>query len=115
MINIEKNIKELNVSVYQTPKNLAFQIKENLIDAQLINIVAGSVSASTATKVTEKLARLGYITYVDIRSDTSIIKNKRKIRLILTLKKTLNFERLYNENNQKRERLIEESKKYNNY
>ena len=66
---------------------------------------------SNYTQATEHLARLAYFKYVDVKSNTSIINHRRKKRLILIVKKTLNFDRLYRQNLDKRHKLIEESER----
>ena len=115
MNHLEKNIKEIFISRYQNVKNVAFLIKEMLFENEVINVISSTSAASISMKATENLSRLGYINYVDVNTNTSIINSRRKTRLIITVKKTFNYERLYRENLDKREKLIEENEQYYPY
>ena len=90
-------IKELIVDEYEHPKKVMYLAKELLISAEKLKLVASTNSSPIATRAAETLVRLGYVTFDNIRTATEI-QNGRKIKLYITLKKTENFKKVYDEN-----------------
>ena len=105
------DIKELYVSEYETGKKVMYLAKELLIANEKINITATTNSSATASRAAETLVRLGYVTFDNIQTLTEIRNDRRSIKLIITLKKTANFQKLYDENQQfKKEKEAEREK-----
>ena len=87
--------KEYKVSEYDHPPKVMYLVKEMLLNSEKINLVGFTNSSSVATRASEGLVRLGYVTYENIQTITDITNNRRSIRLIITLKKTKDFEKLF--------------------
>ena len=94
--------KEIRVSPNQNAKTISYLIKEFLLNAEKVDVVSGTAGAPISTRATENLVRLGYITYDNVVTDTSIINERRRTRLVLTVKKSKDFQKLYTENEEKR-------------
>ena len=94
--------KEYIVSEHDHPPKVMYYVKEILVSSDKINIIAFTNSSVVATKAAESLVRFGYVTYENIQTKTEIKNDRRSIRLIITLKKTSNFEKLYKENEKER-------------
>ena len=92
------DIKELHVTDYEPGKRIMYLAKELLIPNEKINIIATTKSSSVASRAAETLVRLGYVTFENIQTLTEIRNGRRAIKLIITLKKTSNFQKLYDEN-----------------
>ena len=72
--------------------------KELLLSNQKLNLVATTNSAAVASRAAQTLTRLGYVAFDGIQTLTEIKNGRRVIKLIITLKKTSNFQKLYEEN-----------------
>jgi hypothetical protein len=92
------DIKELRVGLDYSAKKVMYLAKELLLQNDLLDVVCGNGSAPTATRSCETLIRLNYVTYDLIRTETNIIEGNRRTRLVMRLKKTSEFQRLYDEN-----------------
>ena len=90
--------KELKVENFYHFKKVMYLAKELLLSTELLNLVSTTNSSSEATKAAEALVRLGYVTFENIQTLTEVKNDHRAIRLIITLKKTANFKKLYDEN-----------------
>jgi len=110
------DIKELRVGPGESTKRIMYLTKEFLLNNDTIDVVAGTSSAPSVTRSCEALARLNYVSYVDIRTETQVLNEKRKTRLVIRLKKTDQFAKLYEENEanrKKKEAQREEQKQAN--
>ena len=103
--------KEYKVSEYDHPPKVMYLVKEMLVNTDKINIVSFTNSSVVATRAAESLVRFGYVTYENIQTITDVTNNRRSIRLIITLKKTGNFEKLYKENEEERKKKEAEREK----
>ena len=90
--------KELKVENFYHFKKVMYLAKELLLSNELLNLVSTTNSSSESTKAAEALVRLGYVTFENIQTLTEVKNDHRIIRLIITLKKTANFKKLYDEN-----------------
>ena len=97
-------IKELKVAEYDQAKKVIYLSKELLLNAEKMNLIGTTNSANIATKAAETLVRLGYVTFDNIQTLTEVKNDRRSIRLIITLKKTSNFDKLYKENEEERKK-----------
>ncbi len=102
--------KELFVRREENAKRVMYLAKEFLLNNDHIDVVSGTSSANTAANACENLVRLNYVTYDDIRTETSINNDRRRTRLVIRLRKTPNFKTLYEENVANRKKLQEEQK-----
>lgn len=96
--------KELRVRGNDNTKRTMYLIKEFLLNNDSVNVVGGVAGSPIVTKATEALVRLKYVTYGDIKTETHIIEGRRITRIVVTLKKTNDFQRLYEENEQARKK-----------
>jgi hypothetical protein len=101
---MSQDIKELRVGPGESTKRIMYLAKEFLLNNETIDVVAGTSSASSVASSCEALVRLQYVTYVDIRTETNIVNDRRKTRLLIRLKKTNQFAKLYEENEANRKR-----------
>ena len=104
-------IKEYIVSEHDHPPKVMYYVKEILVSSDKINIIAFTNSSVVDTRAAESLVRFGYVTYENIQTKTEIKNDRRSIRLIITLKKTGNFEKLYKENEKERKEKQSEREK----
>ena len=111
---MSSDIKDLSVSDFDRPKKVVYLAKELLVSNDKINIIATTNSSPIATIASETLSRLGYVTLENIQTLTEIRNDRRIIRLIITLKKTANFKKLYDENQKlKKQKEMERQKEEN--
>ena len=99
--------KELFVRNEENSKRVMYLAKEFLLNADHIDVVSGTSSANTAARACENLVRLNYVTYDDIKTETTIANDRRRTRLVIRLRKTPNFNSLYEENVANRKKLQE--------
>ena len=104
-------IKELRVAQYDNPKKTMYLAKELLLTTDKINISGTTNSATIVARSAEGLVRFGYVTYDNVKTETIIENNKKRIKFIVTIKKTNEFDRLYKENEENRKKKEEERKK----
>lgn len=90
-------LKEVRVTHSDQPRRVMYTAKEFLISNPKINITAGSNSSGVAARAAESLRRLGYITYEDVKTLTIVEHGKKLFKLIITVQKTKDFEKLYNQ------------------
>lgn len=102
-----EDIKELRVEAGENAKRIMYLAKEFLLNHNTIDVVSGTNSAVVAARAVENLARLNYVTYEDIKTETNVVNNRRKTRLVIRLKKTKDFQKLYEENEANRKKLQE--------
>ena len=113
-------IKEIRVDYNDYYKKVMYMAREMLIWTERLNIISGlfwkkfwrtwNNSSGIASKAAETLARVGYVTYENIRTETIIENNKRKTQFIITIKKTKDFLKLYKENEEKKKKMEAEKK-----
>jgi hypothetical protein len=104
----DQDHKELRVAAGEDHKRIMYIVKEMLLNRETIDLVAGTAGAPTAIRAAETLARLHYITYADIRTETLIVNDRRRTRVLVTVKKTEQFKQLYEENEANRKKLQEQ-------
>jgi hypothetical protein len=91
-----------------------FHIKKILKERQELTIISGVSGSFVATRVCEDLARLNYVTFGNITTTTTLNNERRRINLNIVLLKTKDFDRLYEESEQKRQEIITEKDKFKN-
>lgn len=86
---------EIRVKQFQRNKNVIYIAKEKLLTNEKINIIASTNSAGIASRAAELLIHFGFCAYDNIRTETIIENHHRQTRMIITLKKTNEFNILY--------------------
>ena len=105
ILNLEK--KELRINSNENSKRVMFLVKEFLINNDYVDLVSGTGGAPVSIRASESLARLGYITYESVKTDTTLTNNRRRTKLIVRIRKTKDFKLLYDENEEIRKRTQE--------
>lgn len=110
---MSQETKELRVGPEENAKRVMYLAKEFLLNNDHIDIISGTSSASVVTRATEALARLNYIRYVNVRTETNVFNDKRRTRLVVRVQKTNEFAKLYQENEANRKKKEEEREQKN--
>lgn len=97
-------IKELRVGPNETSRRIMYLAKEFLLNNDVIDVTAGTISAGIASRAVEALVRLNYVTYQDVKTETAVVNDKRRTRLVIRLRKTSQFNSLYQENEANRKK-----------
>jgi len=111
---MSQDTKELRVGFKDNSKRIMYMVKELLNNCNTVDLVAGTGSASNVSRAAEALKRLNYVTYSSVRTETVVIEDSRKIRFVITLAKTADFKKLYDENEATRLKKQEERKALEN-
>jgi len=111
---MSQDIKELRVGFRDNSKRIMYLVKELLNTSNTVDLVAGTGSAGNASRAAEALRRLNYVTYSNVKTETIVVDESRKIRFVITLTKTADFKRLYDENEANRAKKQEERKAQEN-
>ena len=104
------DIKDLRVAHFENAPKIMYLAKEMLLSSEKINISSTTNSAAIGARAAENLVRFGYVTYENVKTETIIENNRKRIRFIITIKKTPQFEKLYKENEELRKKKEEEKK-----
>ena len=94
-------------------KKAMYEIKELLKNESEVTVFAGISASFDAIRTTENLQRLNYATLSNVTTATKVVDGRRKITVSISLKKTKDFDRLYEENEAKRKQYAEEKEKQN--
>lgn len=105
------SVKEFLVNPEDNSKRIMYLVKEILLAHDSVDIIASTASAHNAARAAETLHRLNYITYDNVRTDTSVVENRRRTKLVIGVRKTTQFKALYDENEAKRKQFQEEKEK----
>ena len=95
---------ELRISSYGSPQKAMYQIKEFLLQKETADISSGTSSSGTAARAIETLKRLGYITVQNVKTLTIVENNHRIIKLVFTVNKTDELQKLYKEHEEARKK-----------
>lgn len=101
----------VNVTYRRPAKWYMFVAKQVLKFKEQIDIKARPMAAAQVVRVAEALKRLGYITYVKYQTTTTIKEDRLQRFIIITVKKTANFDKLFKESEEARAKKIEERNK----
>ena len=129
-------IGELEVKEYDHVKRVMHLAKDLLLSQERLNLIAGTNSSPTATKAAENLyyrdaqvailtyditnsapvatvsaenlVRFGYVTIENIQTLTEVKNDRRFIKLIITIKKTSDFKKIYDANKEEVKKKQEE-------
>jgi hypothetical protein len=106
-----QDTKEVRVGPRDLTKRIMYLTKEFLLNNDSVDVVSGTGGANTLARAVEGLVRLNYVTYSNIRTETNIVNDRRRTRLVVTVKKSNQFQKLYEENEAKKKQYQEEKAK----
>ena len=104
-------IQEIKVEEYYHARKVMHLVKEHLLQNETVNLVSGTMTSPIASKAAESLVRFGYVTIENIRTLTEVKNERRNIKLIITLKKTSDFKKIYDENKEEIKKREQEREK----
>ena len=87
---MSSNIKDLRVTQFDNARKIMYLAKEMLLSSEKINISATTNSADIGARAAENLVRFGYVTYDDIKTETIIERERKRVRFVITIKKMKN-------------------------
>jgi hypothetical protein len=106
--NTEQSSNELKVSPIDNSKRVMYNAKILLSKNDTIELVAGTGGSPVAVRAAESLVRLGYVTYESIKTDTILSSTgRRRTKLSIKLKKTTDYLKLFEENEEIRKKTQE--------
>ena len=102
----------VTISDRRPTKWYMYIVKKVLKETGKVNIRARPLAVAHCIRVCEGLKKLGYIDYVNYHSDTLESVNHNLVRFFtVSVKKTKNFEKLFNEREEERKKLLEKDGK----
>ena len=104
-------LEYVNISFKRPVKWYMYVIKLVLQNRESFDIKARPLGASQAIRVVEALKRLGYISYVKYCTSTDVNDGKLERYIIINVKKTKDFQKLFDEREAERKRILESQKK----
>lgn len=110
---MSSELKDLRVGQYENSKRVMYLAKELLLTNASIEVYSGTNGAPVVSRACETLVRLKYATMADIRTETNVIEGSRRIKFVIKLTKTADFQKLYDENEVNRKLKQEEREKLN--
>lgn len=106
--NPDQSSNELKVSPIDNSKRVMYNAKILLSKNEEIELVAGTGGSPVAVRAAESLVRLGYVTYESIKTDTILsTTGRRRTKLSIKLKKTKDYIKLFEENEEIRRKTQE--------
>lgn len=97
----------VNLTFRRPAKWYMYVVKQVLQHKEQIDIRARPSAAAQVVRVAEALKRLGYITYVKYQTTTVINEGRLQRFIIVTVKKTPNFKKLFEEREAERAKKLE--------
>ena len=99
---------DLFVKQDDTHKRIFFLAKEALKEKAEVNVVANYKAAFNASRAANTLASIGYASLTNIQTVTEVFDGRRRIKVVISLKKSADFDKIYAENEEKRKQFIEQ-------
>ena len=104
-------LESVNLSFNRPAKWYMYVVKQALKSRETVDIKARPLGAAQVVRVAEALKRLGYITYDKYFTNT-VIENGRLQRFItVTVRKTKDFQKLYDAREEERKKMLESKEK----
>ena len=103
----------MNLTFNRTAKWYIYVVKQVLKTKEKVDIRARPSAAAQVVRVAEALKRLGYITYLKYQTTTVINQGKLQRFIVVSVKKTSNFQKLFDEREAERTKRLEEQGKLN--
>ena len=97
--------KVLFVRKEDNTKRVIYLVKELLKDGKELNVVSSHIGAEVVAKVCNALSSMNYITIANVETKTEVREGKRRLSLVIQVTKTKEFDKLYEENQQKRKEM----------
>ena len=104
-------LDKVNLSFNRPAKWYMYVVKQALKSKEQVDIRARPLGAAQVVRVAEALKRLGYITYVKYFTSTTIDKGRLQRFITVTVKKTKDFDKLYEAREAERKKLLEAQEK----
>ena len=101
----------INLTYRRPAKWYMYVAKQVLKTKPKIDIRARPMAAAQVVRVAEALRRLGYITYVSYKTTTTLVEGRLQRFLVVSVKKTENFDKLYDEAEAARAKRLEQEGK----
>ena len=102
-------LESVTLTFNRPAKWYMFVVKQVLKSRETCDIKARPSGAAQVVRVAEALKRLGYITYTKYTTTTVVSENNRLTRYItVSVKKTKDFQKLFDEREKEREKMIKE-------
>ena len=99
---------DLFVKQDDTHKRVFYLIKELIKDRSEINVVANYKAAFNASRAANTLVNIGYASFSDIQTLTEVFEGRRRVKIVIKLTKSPDFDKIYAENEEKRKKFIEQ-------
>ena len=106
-------VNQLGVGGMQSSKQVVYEVKQLLLKQDSLEVYSGTFGAQTVAQACEQLVRLKYVTVTDVRSETNIVEGTRRIKFVMRLQKTADFQKLFDENEANRKARQEERNRQN--
>jgi len=104
-------LEVVNVSFNRPAKWYMYVVKQALKSKETLEIRARPLGAPQLIRVAEALKRLGYITYEKYNTVTELNEGNLRRYLYIKVKKTKDFQKLFDEREAERTKLLEEKGK----
>ena len=104
-------LESVNLSFNRPAKWYMYVVKQALKSRDKVDIKARPLGAAQVVRVAEALKRLGYITYVKYFTSTTIDNGRLQRFITVTVKKTKDFDKLYEAREAERKKLLEAQEK----
>lgn len=103
----------VNLTDRRPAKFYMYVAKQVLKTKDQIEIKARPRAAPQVVRVSEALKRIGYVTYVKYQTTTEVVDGRLRRYIVVTVKKTSNFDALYKKSEEERAKKLEELEKKN--
>lgn len=104
-------LEKVNISFRRPAKWYMYVVKRVLKLKENIEVRARPSAAAQVVRVCEALKRLGYISYSNYYTTSNVENNLLQRFLVVNVKKTKQFDKLYDDREEERKKLIEEKAK----
>ena len=104
-------LETVNVSFNRPAKWYMYVVKQALKSRETLDIRARPLGAPQLIRVAEALKRLGYITYEKYYTITELNEGNLRRYIYIKVKKTKEFQKLFDEREAERTKMLEEKQK----
>ena len=104
-------LETVNLSFNRPAKWYMYIVKQALQHRDTVDIRARPLGAAQVVRVAEALKRLGYITYVKYFTTTVVTDGRLQRYIIVTVKKTKDFQKLFDEREAERSKMLASQEK----
>ena len=104
-------LETVTLSFNRPAKWYMYVVKQVLRTRETVDIRARPLGAAQVVRVAEALKRLGYITYVKYWTTTTVTEGRLQRYIIVSVKKTKEFQKLFDSREEERKKMLEEQEK----